>query len=231
MNGYVADIEVLTETNNGSGSHATHDRLFCVEQGHGEIVIDGESYEVCEGFAIVVPGAWSTACATSAEAALHPLRRADLLCRPARASGPRRSAAIGLAPRAHNLGRQPHLRPGGGGRPHLLAACRCFHDRVRHRRLAAFQQRTPFPAPPNRASGASPRLGAVHPGPEGRPPYRRDAAQPRACNRRGLHQIPRGVGSVGCVRLATLGIDRGPGLQRDVAGPGSRCELTSAKSE
>lgn len=80
MNGYVADIEELTEGNKdfrhvlytgqnlqlvlmslksgqdiGSETHATHDQFFRIEKGKGEIVIDGVTQKVKSGAGIVVP--------------------------------------------------------------------------------------------------------------------------------------------------------------------------------
>jgi mannose-6-phosphate isomerase-like protein (cupin superfamily) len=80
MKGYVADIEDLTEANKdfrhvlytgqnlqlvlmslkpgqdiGAETHATHDQFFRIEQGRGQIVIDGVTHKVKSGAAIVVP--------------------------------------------------------------------------------------------------------------------------------------------------------------------------------
>jgi mannose-6-phosphate isomerase-like protein (cupin superfamily) len=80
MKGYVADIEDKTEANNdfrhvlytgqnlqlvvmslkpgqdiGAETHATHDQFFRVEQGKGEVVIDGVTHKVKSGTGIVVP--------------------------------------------------------------------------------------------------------------------------------------------------------------------------------
>ena len=80
MKGYVANIEELTEQNSdfrrvlytghhvqlvlmalkpgediGEEVHATHDQFFRVEQGEGQIVIDGATHTVKDGDAIVVP--------------------------------------------------------------------------------------------------------------------------------------------------------------------------------
>jgi mannose-6-phosphate isomerase-like protein (cupin superfamily) len=80
MNGYVANIEDLTEENKdfrqvlytgqhlqlvlmalkpgqdiGSETHATHDQFFRIEKGRGEIVIDGTSTPVKSGDGIIVP--------------------------------------------------------------------------------------------------------------------------------------------------------------------------------
>jgi mannose-6-phosphate isomerase-like protein (cupin superfamily) len=80
MNGLVAHIEDLTETNKdfrkvlytgqhlqlvlmslavgqdiGDETHAAHDQFFRIEKGHGEIVIDGTTTPVKSGDAILVP--------------------------------------------------------------------------------------------------------------------------------------------------------------------------------
>jgi mannose-6-phosphate isomerase-like protein (cupin superfamily) len=80
MTGYVADIEDLTEANKdfrhvlytghnlqlvlmalkpgqdiGAETHATHDQFFRIEQGRGEVVIDGVTHKVRSGTGIVVP--------------------------------------------------------------------------------------------------------------------------------------------------------------------------------
>ncbi len=80
MKGYVADIEDKTEANKdfrlvlytgqnlqlvvmslkpgqdiGAETHATHDQFFRVEQGKGEVVIDGVTHKVKSGTGIVVP--------------------------------------------------------------------------------------------------------------------------------------------------------------------------------
>lgn len=80
MKGYVDDIENLTEANKdfrhvlytgqnlqlvlmslksgqdiGAETHATHDQFFRIEQGKGEIVIDGVTHKVKSGAGIVVP--------------------------------------------------------------------------------------------------------------------------------------------------------------------------------
>ena len=80
MKGYVADIEDKTEANKdfrhvlytgqnlqlvvmslkpgqdiGAETHATHDQFFRVEQGKGEVVIDGVTHKVNSGTGIVVP--------------------------------------------------------------------------------------------------------------------------------------------------------------------------------
>ena len=80
MNGYIADIEKLTEENSafrhvlytghqlqlvlmalkpgediGMETHKTHDQFFRIEKGHGEIVIDGTTRKVIGGDAIIVP--------------------------------------------------------------------------------------------------------------------------------------------------------------------------------
>ena len=80
MTGYVADIEDLTEANKdlrhvlytghnlqlvlmalkpgqdiGAETHATHDQFFRVEQGKGEVVIDGVTHKIKSGTGIVVP--------------------------------------------------------------------------------------------------------------------------------------------------------------------------------
>lgn len=80
MKGYVANIEDLTEANKdfrhvlytgqnlqlvlmslkpgqdiGKETHATHDQFFRIEQGSGEIVIDGVTHKVESGAGIVVP--------------------------------------------------------------------------------------------------------------------------------------------------------------------------------
>jgi mannose-6-phosphate isomerase-like protein (cupin superfamily) len=80
MNGYIADIETLTEENTafrhvlytghhlqlvlmaltpgqdiGMETHKTHDQFFRIEKGHGEVVIDGKTRKVKGGDAIIVP--------------------------------------------------------------------------------------------------------------------------------------------------------------------------------
>jgi mannose-6-phosphate isomerase-like protein (cupin superfamily) len=80
MKGYVGNIEDLTEDNSdfrhvlytgqhlqlvlmaltpgqdiGSETHATHDQFFRIEQGRGEVVIDGITTSVKSGDGIVVP--------------------------------------------------------------------------------------------------------------------------------------------------------------------------------
>lgn len=80
MKGYVGNIEDLTEDNSdfrhvlytgqhlqlvlmalrpgqdiGSETHATHDQFFRIEQGRGEVVIDGITTSVKSGYGIVVP--------------------------------------------------------------------------------------------------------------------------------------------------------------------------------
>ena len=80
MNGYLADIEKLTEDNTafrhvlytghhlqlvlmslkpgediGMETHKTHDQFFRIEKGHGEIVIDGTTRKAKSGDAIIVP--------------------------------------------------------------------------------------------------------------------------------------------------------------------------------
>lgn len=80
MKGYVADIEDLTEANKdfrqvlytgqnlqlvlmslkpgqdiGSETHATHDQFFPIEQGKGQIEIDGVTHKAKSGTGIVVP--------------------------------------------------------------------------------------------------------------------------------------------------------------------------------
>ena len=80
MKGYVADIEGLTEANKdfrhvlytgqnlqlvlmslkpgqdiGAETHATHDQFFRIEQGKGQIVIDGVTHKCKSGAGIVVP--------------------------------------------------------------------------------------------------------------------------------------------------------------------------------
>jgi mannose-6-phosphate isomerase-like protein (cupin superfamily) len=80
MKGYVADIEDKTEANKdfrhvlytgqnlqlvvmslkpgqdiGAETHATHDQFFRVEQGKGEVVIDGVTHKIKSGTGIVVP--------------------------------------------------------------------------------------------------------------------------------------------------------------------------------
>lgn len=80
MQGYIADIESLTEDNSafrhvlytgkhlqlvlmalkpgeeiGAESHATHDQFFRVEQGRGQVVIDGHLHKVKSGDCVLVP--------------------------------------------------------------------------------------------------------------------------------------------------------------------------------
>lgn len=80
MQGYLADIETLTEENTsfrqvlytghhlqlvlmaltpgqdiGMETHATHDQFFRIEKGQGEVVIDGTARKVKGGDAIIVP--------------------------------------------------------------------------------------------------------------------------------------------------------------------------------
>jgi mannose-6-phosphate isomerase-like protein (cupin superfamily) len=80
MKGYVADIEDLTEANKdfrhvlytgqnlqlvlmslkpgqdiGAETHSTHDQFFRIEQGKGQIKIDGVTHKVKSGAGIVVP--------------------------------------------------------------------------------------------------------------------------------------------------------------------------------
>lgn len=80
MKGYVADIEDVTVANKdfrhvlytgqnlqlvlmslkpgqdiGAETHMTHDQFFRIEQGKGEIVIDGVTHKVKSGAGIVVP--------------------------------------------------------------------------------------------------------------------------------------------------------------------------------
>jgi mannose-6-phosphate isomerase-like protein (cupin superfamily) len=80
MKGYIADIEGLTEANTafrqvlytgqhlqlvlmtltpgqdiGEETHATHDQFFRIEEGDGEVVIDGESHKIMGGDGIIVP--------------------------------------------------------------------------------------------------------------------------------------------------------------------------------
>lgn len=80
MQGYVADIEKLTETNDdfrhvlytgahlqlvlmalkpgqdiGVETHVTHDQFFRIETGKGAVVIDGVNHKVKDGDCIIVP--------------------------------------------------------------------------------------------------------------------------------------------------------------------------------
>lgn len=80
MKGYVDDIEGLTEANKsfrhvlytghnlqlvlmalqpgqdiGAEKHATHDQFFRIEQGKGEVMIDGVTHKIESGAGIVVP--------------------------------------------------------------------------------------------------------------------------------------------------------------------------------
>ena len=80
MKGYVADIEKLTEENQnfrqvlytgknlqlvlmalkpgeniGAEVHATHDQFFRIEEGKGEVKIDGVSHKVKDGDCIIIP--------------------------------------------------------------------------------------------------------------------------------------------------------------------------------
>lgn len=80
MNGYLADIETLTEANAdfrhvlytghhlqlvlmalrpgqdiGPETHATHDQFFRIEKGHGKVEIDGATHKVSAGDALIVP--------------------------------------------------------------------------------------------------------------------------------------------------------------------------------
>lgn len=80
MKGYLADIEKLTEENKafrqvlytghnlqlvlmsltpgqdiGIETHATHDQFFRIENGQGEVVIDGESHAIKGGDGLIVP--------------------------------------------------------------------------------------------------------------------------------------------------------------------------------
>lgn len=80
MQGYIADIETLTEDNAdfrrvlytghnlqlvlmalkpgqniGLETHATHDQFFRIEQGKGTALIDGVAHKVGEGDCIIVP--------------------------------------------------------------------------------------------------------------------------------------------------------------------------------
>ncbi len=80
MQGYVADIETLTEKNGdfrkvlytgphlqlvlmalnpgediGVEKHTTHDQFFRIEKGQGEVVIDGKTHKVKSGDCIIVP--------------------------------------------------------------------------------------------------------------------------------------------------------------------------------
>lgn len=81
MQGYIADIEKLTEENNafrqvlytghnlqlvlmalkpgqdiGMETHATHDQFFRIEEGQGEVVIDGTRHKIKGGDGLIVPG-------------------------------------------------------------------------------------------------------------------------------------------------------------------------------
>lgn len=80
MKGYLADIERLTEQNNafrqvlytgrhlqlvlmalepgqdiGLETHKTHDQFFLIEQGDGEVLIDGITHTIKAGDGIIVP--------------------------------------------------------------------------------------------------------------------------------------------------------------------------------
>jgi mannose-6-phosphate isomerase-like protein (cupin superfamily) len=80
MTGYLSDIETLTLENSdyrrvlytgshlqlvlmtlkvgqeiGSETHATHDQFFRIEEGHGEIAINGTTRKIKDGDAIIVP--------------------------------------------------------------------------------------------------------------------------------------------------------------------------------
>lgn len=80
MKGFVDNIEKLTEQNNnfrevlytgkhlqlvlmallpgeeiGAEVHTTHDQFFRVEEGSGDIIIDGKTSAVSSGFAMIVP--------------------------------------------------------------------------------------------------------------------------------------------------------------------------------
>jgi len=80
MQGYIADIEKLTEANNafrqvlytghnlqlvlmalkpgqdiGMETHATHDQFFRIEEGQGEVVIDGTRHKIKGGDGLIVP--------------------------------------------------------------------------------------------------------------------------------------------------------------------------------
>jgi len=80
MQGYIADIEKLTEENNafrqvlytghnlqlvlmalktgqdiGMETHATHDQFFRIEEGQGEVVIDGTRHKIKGGDGLIVP--------------------------------------------------------------------------------------------------------------------------------------------------------------------------------
>lgn len=80
MQGYVADIETLTETNRdfrqvlytgphlqlvlmslspgesiGVETHATHDQFFRIERGEGAALIDGATHKVKGGDCVIVP--------------------------------------------------------------------------------------------------------------------------------------------------------------------------------
>lgn len=80
MQGYIADIETLTENNKdfrrvlytghhlqlvlmslepgqsiGVETHTTHDQFFRIEQGVGTALIDGESRKIADGDCIIVP--------------------------------------------------------------------------------------------------------------------------------------------------------------------------------
>lgn len=80
MQGYVADIEKLTEANHnfrqvlytgshlqlvlmalepgqsiGVETHATHDQFFRIEKGKGAVLIDGATHNVKDGDCVIVP--------------------------------------------------------------------------------------------------------------------------------------------------------------------------------
>lgn len=96
MNGYIADIEKLTEKNMafrqvlytgqhlqlvlmalepgediGMETHATHDQFFRIEKGHGEIAIDGSLHKVKGGDAIIVPAGAHHNLINSGDKTLH----------------------------------------------------------------------------------------------------------------------------------------------------------------
>lgn len=39
----------------GAEVHAENDQFFRIEKGHGKVIIDGNEYEIKDGFAVVVP--------------------------------------------------------------------------------------------------------------------------------------------------------------------------------